>query len=197
MNGMMNAYTTNDAFIKDNMTWVSQATNWNRFSATASLGMIHMCNASKANEVLDPYLNGGAGAGGQTSPYATAGAYFAYGLIHANQHTQDTTNFFMDGYRNSGQNEAIQHGLSLGLGLVGMATKEPTLYDHLKNTLFNNADSAIIGEAAAFGMGLVMVGSADENAIEEMISHAADSNHEKIIRALGISLALVMYGKEQ
>lgn len=103
----------------------------------------------------------------------------------------------MDGYRNSGQNEAIQHGLSLGLGLVGMATKEPTLYDHLKNTLFNNADSAIIGEAAAFGMGLVMVGSADENAIEEMISHAADSNHEKIIRALGISLALVMYGKEQ
>jgi 26S proteasome regulatory subunit N2 len=46
-------------------------------------------------------------------------------------------------------------------------------------------------------MGLVMIGSGDENAIEEMISHAADSNHEKIIRALGISLALVMYGKEQ
>jgi len=63
--------------------------------------MIHMCNASKAHEVLDPYLNGGAGQG-QTSPYATAGAYFAHGLIHANQHTQETINFFMDGYNNSG-----------------------------------------------------------------------------------------------
>ena len=31
MNGIMNAYTTNDSFVKDNMTWVSQATNWNRF----------------------------------------------------------------------------------------------------------------------------------------------------------------------
>lgn len=31
MNGMMNAYTTNDTFIKDNMQWISQATNWNRF----------------------------------------------------------------------------------------------------------------------------------------------------------------------
>lgn len=103
----------------------------------------------------------------------------------------------MDGFRNSGQNEAIQHGLSLGLGLVGMATKDAALYDHLKNTLFNNADSAIIGEAAAFGMGLTMAGSGDETAIEEMISHASDSNHEKIIRALGISLALIMYGKEQ
>lgn len=66
--------------------------------------MIHMCNTTQANEILSPYLTGGAGAGGQgqTSPYATAGAYFAYGLIHANQSTQETTNYFLDGYRNSG-----------------------------------------------------------------------------------------------
>lgn len=68
----------------------------------------------------------------------------------------------MDGYRNSGQNETIQHGLSLGLGLVAMATKDEAAYKHLKDTLFNNADSAIIGEAAACGMGLVMVGSGNE-----------------------------------
>ena len=94
------------------------------------------------------------------------------------------------------QDENVQHGVSLGLGLVGMATKDADLYDTLKNTLYNNANSAIIGEAAAFGMGLVMIGSADGDVIEEMITHAADSNHEKIIRALGISLSRVMYGKE-
>ena len=43
------------------------------------------------------------------------------------------------------------------------------------------ANLATIGEAAAFGMGLVMIGSADGDVIEEMITHAADSNHEKII----------------
>jgi 26S proteasome regulatory subunit N2 len=155
-----------------------------------------MCNSSKALEVLNPYLTGGAQLGGSTSPYATAGAHFAYGLINANQFTPDHQNHFMDGFRNSGQNETIQHGLSLGLGLVSMATKDEGVYKHLKDTLFNNADSAIIGEAAACGMGLVMVGSGDEQAIEEMMSHAADSNHEKIIRALGISLSLIMYGKE-
>jgi 26S proteasome regulatory subunit N2 len=62
--------------------------------------------------------------------------------------------------------------------------------------LFNNADSAIIGEAAGYGLGLVMLGSANENAIEEIITHANDSKHEKIIRSLSISLALMMYGKE-
>jgi 26S proteasome regulatory subunit N2 len=77
-----------------------------------------------------------------------------------------------------------------------MATKDADLYDHLKNTLYNNPDSATIGEAAAYGMGLVMVGSGDEDAIQEMISHATDNNHEKIIRGLGVSLALTQYGKE-
>ena len=88
------------------------------------------------------------------------------------------------------------HGVSLGLGLVGMATKDENLYNTLKDTHFNNSDSAVIGEAAAYSIGLVMTGSANEEVIEEMLAHAANSNHEKIIRALGISLALIMYGKE-
>jgi 26S proteasome regulatory subunit N2 len=77
-----------------------------------------------------------------------------------------------------------------------MATQNHTIYEELKNVLFNNADSAIIGEAAGYSLGLVMLGSADQGAIEEMITHAGDSKHEKIIRALAISLALLMYGKE-
>ena len=77
-----------------------------------------------------------------------------------------------------------------------MATNSESIYDELKNTLFNNADSAIIGEAAGYGIGLVMLGSAKEEVIEELLTHATDSKHEKIIRALAISLALIMYGKE-
>ena len=42
-----------------------------------------------------------------------------------------------------------------------------------------------------------MLGSSDERAIEEMMTHANDSQHEKIIRALGISMALLMQGKEE
>ena len=102
----------------------------------------------------------------------------------------------MEGFRNSGQNEAIQHGICLGLGLTAMATGSESIYEELKNVLFNNADSAVIGEAAGYSLGLVMLGSANESAIEELLTHAQDSKHEKIIRALAISLALMMYGKE-
>lgn len=191
-NGIMNAFTTNDSFLRDNLQWAAQATNWNRFNATATLGMVHQGNKAEALAVLNPYFTGGQ----QPSPYSTAGAYYAYGLIHANQYNEEVVQYFLDGYRNSGQNEAIQHGISLGLGLTAMATHSEQIYEELRNALFNNADSAIIGEAAGYGLGLVMLGSANSNAIEEMLTHAQDSKHEKIIRALAISLALIMYGKE-
>jgi len=100
--GMMNAYTTNDTFLKDNMSWVGQLTNWNRFNATASLGVIHGGNKKEALEILNPYFTGAAAPDQQNSPFTTAGAYFAYGLIHQNQYSQELVNYFLDGYRNSG-----------------------------------------------------------------------------------------------
>ena len=60
-NAMMNAYTTNDSFLQDNLTWVAQATNWNRFNATASLGIIHIGNKNDALKILNPYFTGIAG----------------------------------------------------------------------------------------------------------------------------------------
>ena len=71
---------------------------------TSTLGMIHMGNKSQAEEILNPYFAGAAGGGqdGGNSPYSTAGAYYAYGLIHANQFSQATSTFLEDGYRNSG-----------------------------------------------------------------------------------------------
>lgn len=57
----MNAYTTNDSFLRDNLAWAAQATNWNRFNATATLGMIHMGNKKEALTVLNPYFTGQGG----------------------------------------------------------------------------------------------------------------------------------------
>lgn len=191
-NGIMNALTTNDSFLRENLNWVAKATNWSRFSATASIGMIHMGNEKEAEEVLDPYING---TGPTSSPYSTSGAYYAYGLIHANRYGDTKVEFLKNGFRNSGNDENIQHGICLGLGLVSMATSDDDVYREFKNVLYS--DSAVAGEAAALGMGLVRLGTAHEDSISEMITYANDTSHEKIIRALAMGLALIMYEKEE
>ena len=45
-------------------------------------------------------------------------------------------------------------------------------------------------------MGLVMLGTANQEAIDEMLRYAHDTQHEKIIRGLALGLALLVYGKE-
>jgi 26S proteasome regulatory subunit N2 len=58
-------------------------------------------------------------------------------------------------------------------------------------------DSAVAGEACGISMGLIMLGSGNAEAIEEMIRYARDTQHEKIIRGLAIGVALLVYGTEQ
>lgn len=40
-NAVMHAGTTVDAFLRESMDWLTRATNWAKFSATAGLGVIH------------------------------------------------------------------------------------------------------------------------------------------------------------
>lgn len=73
----------------------------------------------------------------------------------------------------------IQHGACLGLGLAALGTADEQIYDDIKNVLYG--DSAVAGEAAGIGMGLLMAGTGSEKA-NEMLSYAHDTQHEKIIR---------------
>jgi hypothetical protein len=42
-NATMHSGTTVDAFLRENLDWLSRATNWAKFNATAGLGVIHRC----------------------------------------------------------------------------------------------------------------------------------------------------------
>ena len=213
---LMNAGTTADSFLRDNLEWLSRATNWAKFSATATLGVIHRGHVKQALSLLAPYLPQ---AGMSASPYSEGGALFALGIIHAN-HGHSIRAYLLDALRSAGTNEVVQHGCALGIGISMMGSEDEDLCEELKGVLFN--DSAVAGEAAALAMGLLMLGSASPKArprgaaraarprdrlashvvnvpqaIEEMLGYAHDTAHEKIIRGLAIGIALCMYGREE
>ncbi|KAI9591906.1 armadillo-type protein [Syncephalis fuscata] len=189
-NALMNAGTTSDRFLRDNLEWLSRASNWSKFSATASLGVIHKGHVTESLNLLAPYLPQGTNS---TGVYSEGGALYALGLIHAN-HGTDVVEYLQNALRNS-QEEVVQHGACLGLGVAAMATGNEALYEDIKTVLF--ADSAVAGEAAGLSIGLVMLGSASEHVIDELLHYARDTQHEKIIRGIAIGVALMMFGKEE
>jgi 26S proteasome regulatory subunit N2 len=117
-NAFMNAGTTNDTFFRENLDWLGKAVNWSKFSATAALGVIHRGNITQGQKLLDPYLPKDSVSSG--SHYEQGGSLYALGLIYAN-HGSNVLDYLVKQFKDA-QEEVIQHGGALGVGVAGMAT---------------------------------------------------------------------------
>jgi len=127
-NAFMNAGTCSDKFLRENLEWLSKASNWSKFSATAALGVIHRGNLEYGFSLLQPYLpnSDGGSAGGAASVYSEGGALYALGLVHANNgaaggKAKESLRFLRTCLKAEG-GEVVQHGAALGLGVAAMAT---------------------------------------------------------------------------
>jgi 26S proteasome regulatory subunit N2 len=204
--------TTADAFLRDNLEWLGRASNWAKFGATASLGVVHKGNVESAMQLLRPYLpavaaDANAGAPPRSSPYSEGGALYALGLIHCAEgvapETKKKALDHLSGFLESASaqdqevaRDSLLHGSCLGIGLVSVSSSDEQLIERLRNVLYS--DSAVVGEAAALGMGMVMLGGGAKHAstLEDLLGYAHDTEHEKIVRAVSLCAALAYYGQE-
>lgn len=196
-NAIMHCGTTSDAFLRANREWMTRATQWSKFSMVASLGVIHKGHLAQAKTVLSSFLpKDGASS---DSPHGKAGSLYALGLIVAN-HGHGEIEYLSnqlkaaEGIVDPNASQTVQHGGCLGLGLAAMGTHNQAVFDQLKAVLY--ADSAVSGEAAGIGMGLVMLGSGNAAAVTEMLQYAQDTQHEKIIRGLAVGISLIHLGSQ-
>ncbi|KAK2461999.1 hypothetical protein APHAL10511_006462 [Amanita phalloides] len=195
-NAFMHAGTTSDVFLRENLEWLGLASNWSKFSATAGLGVIHKGYFEQGMTILGPYLpQSGGESSVQGAAYSEGGALYALGLINAGCGTGTAVTTYLRNTLKSVNGEIVQHGAALGLGIAGMGSKSIEAFEDLKQALF--MDSAIAGEAAGYAMGLIMLGTAAEEPIREMLSYTRETQHEKIIRGLAVGIAFIFYGRQE
>jgi len=219
------AGTTNDSFLRDYLDWMKKASNWAKFSATASLGVVHAAHITEAMHLLQPYLpktpeGADTSAVSPTGGYAEGGSLYALGLIHGSnvgssaEKRHETTEYLRNHLRISQANEVISHGAALGVGLTAMGTADLAIVQELKQVL--DTDSAVAGEAAGMAIGMVLVGTGAGNTVNslpdslsgvakeelsevvaELKNYARVTQHEKIIRGIAMGLALMNFGQEE
>lgn len=191
------AGTTNDSFLRDYLDWMKKASNWAKFSATASLGVVHASHVTEAMHLLQPYLPSdpsgeGENSGSAVSPaggYAEGGSLYALGLIHGSssgsnaEKRKETTDFLRKHLRASHANEVISHGAALGVGLTAMGSADLAIVNELKEVL--DTDSAVAGEAAGMAIGMVLVGTGATNDIHNNLSMTGTTdNREEIMEVV-------------
>ncbi|KRY11990.1 26S proteasome non-ATPase regulatory subunit 1, partial [Trichinella patagoniensis] len=190
-NGIMYCGTTCDDFLRNNVDWVSKANNWSKFSAVASLGVIHKGHETEATRLLESYLPKDV-VSATSSGYLEAGGFYALGLIHAG-HGNETLFARLQRELNSTNNEVLRHGLCLGFGVAALGSLRADLCDDLRTILFQ--DEAVAAEAAGIGIGLILAGSLDYEVFKEMYMCATDTQHEKIQRGICVGIACIAFGR--
>lgn len=84
-----------------------------------------------------------------------------------------------------------------------MGTGNPALWTKLKGVLMQ--EDANAGEGAGIGIGLLLAGTGpswgaqmeDEEPVQDMLTYAAETHHEKTSRGIAMALALMCYGREE
>mmetsp|Transcript_16364 Transcript_16364/g.50018 ORF Transcript_16364/g.50018 Transcript_16364/m.50018 type:complete len:952 (+) Transcript_16364:187-3042(+) len=203
--GYLQAGTAHDQFLRNNLEWMGNASHWAKFTATASIGVIHAGHAKESMVLLGPYLpRSGGDTAANPSPYSEGGSLYALGLVHSQtvgtSANREVLAYLGTQLRDAGPNEPLAHGACLGLGLAALGSADPVVYESLREAL-KTAD-AVIGEAAAYGIGLLFAGrSFDEplrkEAEKELLEYAKATAHEKILRGCAVALALMCYGAEE
>lgn len=190
--GLMQAGTCCDVFIRDHLSWFGKASNWAKFSATASIGVIHKGYIDQYRKVLSAYLPGE-----NMSPshaYSDGGSLYAMGLILSNHFDPEARDLLLSYIRNESLEEPVHHGAALGLGLVCMGQDDKEVHKDLKSLLMRSC--AVSGQSAAIAIGLLMLGSGDQEVLQELHNFAMDTQHEKISRACVIAMAMILYRRE-
>ena len=115
-------------FFRDNLDWLARATNWDKLSATASLGVIHRGHEKDSLALMQTYLPRDSA---NSSGFAEGGGLYALGLIHAN-HGGEITEYLL-GQLKQGGNEPILTGgcLGLGLGMISHKISLITIFGHM------------------------------------------------------------------
>jgi 26S proteasome regulatory subunit N2 len=107
------------------------ASNWSKFSTTATLGVIHKGYFKEGMTILRLYLpQAGGGSSLQGTAYSKGGALYALRLINAGCGSGRSVEGYLWKTLKGAQGEVVQHGAALGLGVAGMGGKNPEAYDY-------------------------------------------------------------------
>ncbi|CCW62320.1 unnamed protein product [Phytomonas sp. EM1] len=192
---LMYSGTTIDGFLRDNTAWLARADYWAKFTATASVGVIHRGHTGEAMKLLDPYLPKGSL---PALPYQEGGSLYALGLIYSPLgllRDHKVVDYLTENLRKYSDKAQMVHGASLGLGLAAMGLQDENIFD----TLFTcvTGSDAVGGEGAAVGIGMLHMGSGNYSVITSLKNVANEEmQKEKVIRGACMAMALINLGRE-
>lgn len=197
VNAFVNMGFTKDKLMLDPaMRWIYRNREHGMMSAAASLGMIMLWEVDGGLADIDKYMYA-------EQEFVRAGALLAVGIVSANvRHEVDPALALLPEHVTS-ETPSIRHGAIAGLGIAYAGANKERVKEDLLPILMNGEMSSDTVSIAALSLGLVYIGSADEDlsmALLQVLSDRKDvedvSKEPMLPIFLPLSLGLLFLGRQ-
>jgi len=192
-NSLMYCGTSLDVFLRENLDWLARSTNWAKFAATASLGLIYRGHVKQSLELLSPYLT--SAAGGLSSPYEEGGALYALGLIHSPVcHDNPVVGEPPAAAAPAAPQAPGAAPPPLPVAAAAAATQgQQQIINHLTDAIRNANQNEQILHGACLGLGLAAMTLADE-AVCQQLKDLLNMDSAVVGEAAALGIGMVMLG---
>lgn len=141
-----------------------------------------------------------------SNPQSEGGGLMAVGLIHCgykNEIVDEMLRYHLNSSSqmaatdNSDQQpstEPIHHGAALALGFMHVGSHNSEVTEELFEAF--SQDNSVIGEGAAYAIGMIQAASCNFKYIDRLITVAKGSEHQKVKRGCGVAVSLILTGAQ-
>jgi 26S proteasome regulatory subunit N1 len=197
VNGLVNAAFCKDLLltVEGGDSWVHKNKDHGMMAAAASLGMLMLWDIDQGLTDIDKYCN-------VNNEYIVAGAYIGIGIVNSGIKNECDPVYAIlhEALENSAARQITKIGALIGLSLTYAGSKRQDLLDDFSPIILDSSNSIELQAVAALSIGLVYVGSCNEDAAQSILQTLMEKESKDLehpfAKLFSIGLGLLFLGEE-
>ncbi len=192
VNALLNAGFGKDKFMMgEEDSWIGKNKLEGVITATASIGMITMWDCEKGVDELNKYVDA-------SDPLVVSGALMGLGLVHSGVKNEFDPVIALCGDKLESEAGALKVGAIVGLGMAYAGSEREDVLEMMAPLIMDPNYNIDLNALAALNLGLVCVGSCNEEVaqcvIETLMERPPEALEHPMARFFGLALGLIYFG---
>ena len=186
-------YCTDSIMLNEERKWVGRHKDWGCVTAAASLGMLLLWNLEEGTSHIDKYQY-------SRDEYVRSGALMAFGIANAGIRNENDPVFALLTEQLDKANDKSRVGIIAGLSIAYAGARREDVLEILSPLVIDTSISVENSALAALGLGLVFVGTCNENVAEAIIQTLMERSESELkspyARFFALGIGLVFLGQQ-
>lgn len=186
-------YCSDNIMLSEEKKWVGRHKDWGNVTAVSSLGMLLLWNLEEGTSHIDKYQY-------SRDEYIRSGSLMAFGIANAGIRNENDPVFALLTEQLDKANDKLRVGIIAGLSIAYAGARREDVLEILSPLVIDTSISLENSALAALGLGLVFVGTCNENVADTILQTLMERSETELkspyARFFALGIGLIFLGQQ-